>query len=137
MVTTVQRSLDGANILMAEDDDEFRRLLIENFEQQGCQVTAVRNGLDLVGQLRCLEALSCPEDFDLIISDIRMPGVTGLSVLEGLQSFPEVPPVVLITAFGDESTHAEAKRMGAVAVIDKPFTMRDLISTAERCVAVH
>ena len=135
MVTTVQRSLEGANILIAEDDDEFRKVLLEDFEKKGCHVTAVRNGLDLVGQLRCLEVPASPDEFDLIISDILMPGVTGLSVSEGLQSFEGVPSIILITAFGNEETHAEARRLGAVAVLDKPFAMRDLLSTAEQCVS--
>jgi DNA-binding response OmpR family regulator len=86
--------------------------------------------VDLIGQLRCLEEPSRPNDFDLIISDIRMPGVNGLSVLEGLREFKGVPPIILITAFGDEQTHADAERLGAAAVINKPFEITELLSTA-------
>jgi CheY-like chemotaxis protein len=117
-------------ILIAEDDDEFRKLLVQSFRKQGYEVTECRHGVDLIGELSCLKEPARPEDFDLIVSDIRMPGVTGLSVLEGLHEFKHAPPVILITAFGDEQTHAAAKRLGAAAMIDKPFEMEDLLAQA-------
>jgi DNA-binding response OmpR family regulator len=60
-----------------------------------------------------------------------MPGVSGLSVLAGLHELQNAPPIILITAFGDPATHAEAKRLGAGAMIDKPFEIAELISAAE------
>ena len=68
-----------------------------------------------------------PEEFDVIVSDIRMPGVTGLSVLAGLRGIEGTPPIILISAFGDEETHAEARELGAAALLDKPFEMSDLL----------
>jgi two-component system response regulator HydG len=56
-------------------------------------------------------------------SDVRMPGHSGLSVLEYLRSNDAVTPFVVITAFGDASTHAEATRLGAARVLDKPFDL--------------
>ena len=50
-----------------------------------------------------------------------------MSVLGGLRQFDWQLPFILITAFGDPVTHAEARRMGATAVLDKPFEMRRLI----------
>jgi CheY-like chemotaxis protein len=122
-------------ILIAEDHDQFRRLLVESFLAEGYEVAECRNGMELIGLLHCLEEPSRPNDFDLIISDIRMPGVTGLSVLAGLQQFKNGTPVILITAFGDESTHAEAQRLGAAAIIDKPFEIRDFLSKAQAILA--
>lgn len=124
-------------ILIAEDDDEFRLLLVEAFAKQGYDVCACRHGVDLIDHLRCLEEPARPNDFDLIISDIRMPGVTGLSILEGLGDFGDAPPVILITAFGDEATHAAAERLGAAAMIDKPFELADLLSKARKIIAVQ
>ena len=68
-----------------------------------------------------------PEPFDLIISDIRMPGITGMTILDGVQLFEGFPPMILITAFGDEETHAEAKRLGVAAIFDKPFDLDELL----------
>ena len=122
-------------VLIAEDDEAFRNVVAQSFRKHGFAVTECRHGVDLIGQLGCLEEPTQPNDFDLIISDIRMPGVTGLSVLEGLREFPNVPPTILITAFGDEETHAEAKRLGAAAMIDKPFEIGDLLSRAREILA--
>lgn len=54
-----------------------------------------------------------------------MPGKSGLEVLAGLRQSDWSTPVILITAFGDEWTHAEAQRLGATS-IDKPFDLHDL-----------
>jgi FixJ family two-component response regulator len=55
-----------------------------------------------------------------------MHGVTGLDVLAGLRETDWATPVILLTAFGDAELHAEAHRLGALAVFDKPFDFRDL-----------
>jgi len=118
------------HVLIAEDHDEFRQLLAQSFRIQGYEVTECRHGVELIGQLKCLRESAPDSDVDLIISDIRMPGVSGLSVLEGLRECNNAPPVILITAFGDPQTHAEAMRLGAVAIIDKPFEIVDLLLKA-------
>ncbi len=108
-------------ILLAEDDAELRRVLSWSLRQDGFRVTEAEDGGQLLAQLASALTLERGFSYDLIISDIRMPGVTGMEVLAGLKSFNDSPPVVLITAFGDEATHAEAERFGAAAVFDKPF----------------
>jgi DNA-binding NtrC family response regulator len=62
----------------------------------------------------------------LIISDVRMPGVSGLDVLATLRREDWSTPVILMTAFGDLETRAEARRLGAKALFDKPFDVDDL-----------
>ncbi|MCU0620491.1 MAG: response regulator [Gemmatimonadales bacterium] len=63
---------------------------------------------------------------DIVVSDIRMPGKTGLELLAGLRRADWATPVILITGFGDRHTLAEAQRLGAAAVFDKPFDVDDL-----------
>jgi DNA-binding response OmpR family regulator len=129
------QEVKGIRILLAEDDDELRGALARALRLSGYAVTECRHGLDLLEQLSCLDTPAEPEDFDLIVSDVRMPGVTGLSVLEGLAELDQAPPVILITAFGDEETHAAAKRSGAIAMIDKPFELEDLLDRVYEAVA--
>jgi DNA-binding response OmpR family regulator len=64
-----------------------------------------------------------------------MPGISGLSVLEGIHGCSKVPPMILITAFGDEDTHRRALRSAAVAVLDKPFSTEDLLATVREAVS--
>ncbi len=122
-------------VLIAEDDDEFRAALCEGFENAGYQVTSCRHGLDLVRELRGPDSSFGEDGYHLIVSDIRMPGVMGLSVLAGLRDVEGVPPIILITAFGDAETHAEAQKLGAAAMLDKPFAMNDLLSVARETIA--
>ena len=128
-----ERKKNVPRILLAEDHDEMRSLLVWALRKVGCAVTECADGATLC------EYLSLPQSqfegkaghkyFDLIISDIRMPGVTGLEVLEGLRQSEEAfPPIILITSFGDEKTYSQARSLGAAAVFDKPFEIEDLLS---------
>ena len=109
------------HILLAEDDPELRELLMLVLSRAGYQVTGCDNGMQL------LEALEKAGEYDLVLSDLRMPALTGLEVLESQFDNPLLPPFICMTAFGDEETHALAKRFGAEAIIDKPFDLDDLI----------
>jgi len=120
-------SATPARILLAEDDVEMRRLLAATLRRDGYEVIEAADGIELrrLVELHLLDNREHPA-VDLVITDIRMPGQSGLRVLAGLRSEDWATPVLLITAFGDEATHAEAKRMGAAAVFDKPFDLDDL-----------
>ena len=115
-----------ARVLLAEDDRELRRLLAAKLRTAGCVVKEAGTGFELLEHLGDLTMRN--ESFDLIVTDIRMPGLTGLAVVEGLRHGIQPGswqiPVILITAFGDEETHSEAKRLGAV-LFDKPFDFDD------------
>ncbi len=120
-------SAKRAHILLAEDDREMCRLVAMVLNKEGYDVTMCNSGINLVSHLTA-DALNVGGDhFDLVISDIRMPGISGMEVLEGLKGSVDGPPVILITAFGDAETHAAADRLGAVAVLDKPFNMDALV----------
>jgi CheY-like chemotaxis protein len=129
--TTTLEMLDcPKRILLAEDDADLRFLLAAALARDGHLITEAADGTEILEQLAAtLATLGEPEptpQFDLIISDIRMPGWSGLDVLAGLRHYPVVPPVVLITAFGGEQLHADARRLGAVATLDKPFDLDEL-----------
>ncbi len=67
------------------------------------------------------------ETIDLIVSDVRMPGASGQEILEQFHHCPGFPPMILITAFGDEQAHVKAEWFGAAAMFDKPFDVDMLI----------
>jgi two-component system, response regulator FlrC len=115
-------------ILLAEDDLEMRRFVGDALRRRGYHVIEAANGTELIQRLT--DWLLVPSDqapFDLVISDHRMPGFTGLGVLRGLQSFRCPPPFIVITAFGGSEFAVEAERAGARAVLDKPFDSRVLL----------
>ncbi|HKI51825.1 MAG TPA: response regulator [Geothermobacteraceae bacterium] len=121
----------GATVLLAEDNDELRELLAFCFYQAGYNVTSCNNGISLLERLQAgIEGDSTP--IELVVTDIRMPGLTGLEVLESYFDQPELPPIICITAFGDRQTHEQALRLRAKAVFDKPFDIDLLVQSAKQ-----
>jgi DNA-binding NtrC family response regulator len=120
-------------VLVAEDDREMRRLLVSTLRRERCEVIEVGTGSQLWEIISSAEFGTRPDaSVDLIISDVRMPGKSGLEVLSVLHASHRATPVILITGFGDIETHAEAQRLGALAVFNKPFDLDDL-----RTIVVH
>lgn len=119
-------------IFLAEDDDAMRFLVFEVLSAWGYEVTRIPDGRILRAYMKSAEAGRRPMP-DLVISDVRMPGGSGLEVLEETRAVDWATPVILITAFPDSATLAEARRLGAVAVLDKPFDLTDLLEL----VAIH
>jgi DNA-binding response OmpR family regulator len=116
-------------ILLAEDDEEMRRLLALMLRKEGYQVTECPDGISLLDQLSSLFLHEENQrNFNLIISDIRMPGVTGMEILMGASEDKNFPPMILMTAFGDKETHIQAERLGVAALFDKPFDIDDMLN---------
>ena len=123
-------------LLLAEDDEDLRSLLAEQFRRSGFEVVEAEDGTAVV---ECLAQSILRADprasYDLIVSDIRLPGLSALDVLRGARSALELTPVILITGFGDRRTHERALFLGASAVFDKPLDIDDLIAAARRVIA--
>jgi two-component system response regulator (stage 0 sporulation protein F) len=132
-------SSTSARILLADDSDDMRTLVAMRLRQNGYSVTECRNGAELLAELKdYLQPTEVDKPgprVDLIISDIRMPGVFGTSVLEAASEYADFPPTILITAFGDDQTHASARRFGARAVLDKPFDINVLMEKVREVLA--
>jgi DNA-binding response OmpR family regulator len=125
-------------ILLAEDHQEMRDLMALLLRREGYQVIECMDGISLLSQL---SDFFLPgekhEHFDLVISDIRMPGVTGMEILMGANENDDFPPMILITAFGDPKTHENAKRLGAAAIFDKPFDVDHLLAKVRELAPIH
>jgi two-component system response regulator AtoC len=121
---TTAASAEQGYVVLAEDDRIMRDLVTTTLRQGGYEVEVARNGVDL---LRLLEEQMTDGEVlapgTVIISDIRMPQLDGLSVLEKLRSLGWRTPVILMTAFGDTDTHERAHALGASAALNKPFDL--------------
>lgn len=111
-------------VLVAEDDAELRRALVEMLRTDGHEVDAVGDGGALVLDLARRAALRRPP-VDLILSDVRMPACSGLLALELVRRLHGDVPVVLLTAFADETARGRATELGAV-LLDKPVKLSAL-----------
>ncbi len=111
-------------VLLAEDDGALRRLLALGLARAGFNVEEAGSGLELHDALRgARERGILPA---AILSDIRMPGLTGLRATKIVRSWGWDAPVVLFTAFADDETLDAAARAGASVVVSKPFEVDDL-----------
>lgn len=111
------------HVLLAEDDEQMREALAESLREDGYDVIEVGSGAQLIRALELYGAAYLP--VELIITDVRMPGFSGLEVLEYMRYTGWSIPVVVMATAGDERTHAEARDLDATAVLDVPFKMSD------------
>lgn len=119
------------NIIVIDDDREMRALLKEFFSGKGFTVTEYGTARDALARLDSGPAAGL-ESLDLIISDINMPGMSGLEFAEAFRRINAKIPVILITAFGSIETAIEAIRKGAYDYVVKPFKLDELSVTVDR-----
>jgi two-component system NtrC family response regulator len=115
-------------ILVVDDDESLRRVTQFQLEQAGYQVTAAASGIEA---LRIIE--QAPPD--LVLTDLRMPGLSGLELLKKIRAnYPEIV-VIIVTAFGTVESAVEAMKAGAYDYITKPVNTDELKLTIERALA--
>jgi CheY-like chemotaxis protein len=113
------------NILVADDDEDVRALVAQTLRADGHRVVEARDGAELIDRLR--DALDDLTDRpDVVVTDVRMPKLSGLGVLAELRRSHWDVPVVLITVMADESVGTIARRLGAVGVLKKPLDVDNL-----------
>lgn len=117
------------DVLLAEDDEPFRRLIATALRRDGFEVAEARTGRELLTMVAARMQRGI-DPFDLVITDIRMPVMSGLDAIAGLRSADWATAIIVITAFGDDLTRAEARRLGAQAMFSKPFDLVDLRTAA-------
>ena len=106
-------------ILIVEDDEEMRSLLIDFFEEEGFETDSVSNGSEAFRIL-------VREIFDIVLTDIRMPGLTGLDIIPGVRKLQPETVIIVITAFGSEEVHHKAMERGANSYLEKPLRFHEL-----------
>jgi two-component system, response regulator, stage 0 sporulation protein F len=120
-----------ARILVADDDDEMRRLIADSLRKDNYEIIEESDGGRVLARFAAMHAFRRPADpLDLIVSDIRMPVCSGLEILRGLRDASDEIPVILVTAFGDDETRQRVHKLGGM-LFDKPFGM-DLLRRAVR-----
>jgi two-component system response regulator (stage 0 sporulation protein F) len=116
-----QMSSQNKKILVVDDQYGIRVLLKEVFSKDDFCVYQAENGqvaLDLIQKIRP----------DLILLDMKMPGMDGIEFLRRLQDIPPMPKVIMMTAYGELDMVQEATKLGALAHLTKPFDIVELRS---------
>lgn len=117
-------------ILLADDDDGLRRVIQYKLQQNKYDVTAVENGQ------KALDAIKS-QKFDLVLSDMKMPKLSGIELLEKIKEIQPELEVILITAHADISQAVLAVKIGAFDYLPKPFEDDQLFQTIEKALKVR
>lgn len=116
------------NLLLVEDDQDFSAALIPRLEKRHCTVTVVpsaENVLDILKQ----------RSFDVIVSDIKLPGMDGITLLEKIREIDKHIPVILVTGYASLETAKEAVKLNAFDYLLKPLdSIEDLIDPIQKAV---
>src|SRR3989338_2145037 len=115
------------NILVVEDELVMCDLLSDLLKDRGYEVNCAQNGED---GLKLLERVKP----DVVISDLKMPGMDGITVLKTIRKQDPDSVVIIITAFGSLETAQEALRTGAYDYITKPFEINKIVFIVRRAV---
>ena len=117
--------LKDKKILLVEDDEWIRDSLTGYFGTEGCHILAVETaeeGIRLIKQ----------EDWDIILTDYKLPGIDGLTFSKRIQEIRPDAIKILITAYKTKAVVSEARNAGIQDLIDKPFTIKTIEDSLSR-----
>jgi two-component system response regulator AtoC len=122
--------MTAARILLAEDDEIMRITLTDHLQKKGWQVVEAADGRQALEKIKT-------EQFNVVISDIRMPYATGFDILAGLQKAAAPTDIIFMTAYGSVEDAVDCLKRGATDYLLKPFDMDDLIIRVDRILEIQ
>lgn len=125
----MNQPLASARVLVADDDRELRRSIARAIQVQGGEADEARDGAALRAKLR--ESVLFPgdePDWNVVVTDIDMPGASGLEVLEEFGALVGRRRFILVSGHVDEAARRRAHAAGAYAVLEKPFELPELLA---------
>ncbi|HTR38464.1 MAG TPA: sigma-54 dependent transcriptional regulator [Bryobacteraceae bacterium] len=117
-----------ATVLVVEDEEKLRRVMELQLKTAGFEVEQAGNAE---------EGLKLADDADVILTDLRLPGMSGLDMLQKIREQDSHKPVIVMTAFGSIETAVEAMKAGAVDFLPKPFSLDHLMTVVNKALEVR
>jgi two-component system C4-dicarboxylate transport response regulator DctD len=130
MSTTAQSPDPHSQVLLIDDDPHLRQALSQTLDLAGFKVSSLADARGLADRI----GADWP---GVVVSDIRMPGIDGLQLLEQLHQQDPQLPVILITGHGDVPMAVQAMRAGAFDFLEKPFPSEQLLASVRRALAMR
>ena len=134
-VTVYMENMAKEHILVVDDEQNMRNTLAFILETANYQVTTAAEGRSALEQI--LAAREGDRPVDLLITDMRLPGLTGLQLIDELNYLKIKIPVLVITAYGDRSLLLELERTGCADYLDKPFDYKELVRRVDSLMATR
>ena len=114
-------------ILIVDDEPNYQIVLAELLKDEGYEVFTANSGLEGL-------PIVYSTDLDLILSDMKMPGMDGIQFLAKIKEFNKELPVILITAYAEVEKAVEAMRLGAFTYLAKPFSNQQLVASTKKAI---
>tara|TARA_B100001059_G_scaffold235676_1_gene282206 strand:+ start:631 stop:1971 length:1341 start_codon:yes stop_codon:yes gene_type:complete len=121
-------NIDKPQLLLVDDDKSLLRLLTIRLEGEGYQVTAVEDGQSALKKLQ-------NDSYDVVLSDLRMPGLDGLSLFEEIMGIRKDIPVILMTAHGTIADAVSATQRGVFGFLPKPVDHDELRTLLQKALS--
>ncbi len=114
-------------VLFVEDNEYLRKIVPYTLKQDGIDTHAVATASEALACLR-------EEHFDMVVTDINMPGMNGLELISKLKALPayQATPVLCLTTEIAPETLAEAKQRGAIDIVLKPYSPQQLLNAIQQ-----
>jgi len=123
-----EKASSNPNLLLVDDDKSLLRLLTIRLEGEGYDVTAVEDGQSALRKLQ-------NDSFDVVLSDLRMPGLDGLSLFEEIMGIRKDIPVILMTAHGTIADAVAATQRGVFGFLPKPVDHDELRTLLQKALS--
>lgn len=115
-------------VLAIDDEQVVLDSIAKVLKEAGYEVKTTRSGAEGIGY-------AVNEPFDIVLTDIRMPGTDGFKVIRDIRRAGKSVPIIMITGYASVSSSVQAMKLGASNYIEKPFTPDQLLRTIEGAIA--
>ncbi len=123
------QGLSHAHILLVEDEQDVREALSAQLQDEGHQVVEAETGAEALSLLQ-------QSPFDILLTDVMIPGINGIELVEQLADLPSQPVTIVMTGYGSVEMAVKAIKAGAFDFLQKPFSVEVLSATIESALRV-
>ncbi len=117
--------LDGIRVLVVDDEDELREIFVDEFRSVGAVVFEARQGVEAMEVLR-------REKIDVVLSDVRMPGGDGISLMKNIDKEIRPKPLMFLCSGFSQHSSDEMKAIGVLEIFGKPFDWDMILSAIQK-----
>jgi two-component system response regulator AtoC len=115
------------SVLIVDDEESIRNVIRRSLEADWLRCDTASSGQEALEK-------AAMQEFDVVLLDILMPGLTGLEVLETLAKRDPFPQVIMVTSVADIEIIGEAMKLGAFDYVVKPININDIVSRVEKAI---
>ncbi|MBU1121164.1 MAG: response regulator [Candidatus Omnitrophica bacterium] len=112
-------------MIIVENDKDMSAIIRDVLKEEGYSVSVVRSGEIALNRIK-------REQFDLMLLDYKLSGISGLTVLERLRKMKPLMKVIMMSAFADEAVKRKARELRACAFLDKPFSIKRMAAVVKK-----